>query len=466
MKFKELTKKETTLKAIDDMGYKNPTTIQKESINVIRDGHDLIAQSQTGTGKTAAFAIPTIEKINKKVKGLQVLVICPTRELAMQVASEYKKLVKYDRDIRVISVYGGEQISKQIRLLKDKPQIVVGTPGRLQDHFRRRTIRLDNIHTLILDEADEMLKMGFREEIESIYDQIKNSTQNIMFSATIPKAIANLANKYLNNPVRIEIEAKGIATETVKQSYVAIQKKYKKAVIRRLLDAKMPKRCLIFCNTKKMVDDLIVELQDAGYSADRIHGDLKQEQRIAVLNQFNKGALDVLVATDVAGRGLDIQKVDLVINYDIPEKEDSYVHRIGRSGRAGREGEAITLVLNKEKTKLKSIEGYMKKDISHVKVPSLRHVNESKVEHLLTEVLTNLEDGLFEEYMPIVDKVKQRGYSLKQLCVALLNENLNLHDLKNEQDFNDHSFHKKKPHSKSKNNRRRSKSRRNRRNRR
>ncbi len=441
MKFNELTSNKETLDAIDVLGFSEPTEIQEKAIPVIREGRDFIAQSQTGTGKTAAFAIPTIDMIDESILGEQILVICPTRELAVQVAREYKKLLKFNKSIYVSAVFGGEHIVKQIKELKKKPQIIVGTPGRLRDHIRRRTIKLKNIKVIILDEADEMLKMGFKEEIEDIFSKIDYPTQNLMFSATIPKKVEHLSKKYLNDPVKVKVEPTNIATENVKQSYVAIQKKHKKNVIIRLLDHKNPKRCLIFCNTKKMVDELIFDLQEKGYSADRIHGDLKQEHRMNVLSQFNKGNINVLVATDVAGRGLDIKNVDLVINYDLPEKEDSYVHRIGRSGRAGRSGEAITLVSSKDKVMLKSIQRYMKKDMAHEQVPSQKSVNSSKVEHFIDDSLDGLDASKVDEYRDVLDYIRDRGYSLEDVTIALLEDRLNF-DSGKDIDYNDHFFHR------------------------
>ncbi len=443
MKFKDLTKDEEILRAIERLGFTEPTPIQIQSIPIIQEGRDFIAQSQTGTGKTAAFGIPSIEKIDPDIREEQVLVICPTRELAVQVAREYKKLLKYKKDMAVSAVFGGEPIVKQIRELKKKPQVIVGTPGRLRDHIRRRTLKLRNIKLIILDEADEMLKMGFIEELEDIFSNIDYKTQNLMFSATIPKTVEHLSKKYLDNPVKVKIEPKNIASETVKQSYVAIQKKQKKAVVGRILDYKNPSRCIIFCNTKKMVDDLIAYLQEKGYSADRIHGDLKQEQRMAVLSQFNKGHIAILVATDVAGRGLDIQNVDLVINYDLPEKEDSYVHRIGRSGRAGKAGEAVTLVSTRDKHMLHSIERYIKQDIAHKKVPSQKKVNDVKVEHFIENCLNELSLDTIDDYKNVLSYISEKGYSLEEVTVALLHDRLQFSKEK-DIDYNDHYFHKNK----------------------
>ncbi len=443
MKFNELTSNKNTLRAVEAQGFTEPTQIQAEAIPCIKEGRDFIAQSQTGTGKTAAFAIPSIDMIDKELRGAQVLVICPTRELAVQVANEFDKLLKFEDDIQSVAVYGGEPIIKQIKKLKKNPQIVVGTPGRLRDHIRRRTVKLQNIQIVILDEADEMLKMGFVEEIEEIFEKIDHPTQNLMFSATIPKNVEKLARNYLENPVEVKIEPKNISSETVKQSYVAIHRKYKKSVVSRILDHKNPSRCIIFCNTKRMVDDLISELQAKGYSADRIHGDLKQEQRIGVLNQFNKGNISVLVATDVAGRGLDIQNVDLVINYDLPEKEDSYVHRIGRSGRAGKVGEAVTLVSSSDKKMLSSIQRYIKKDIDHHKVPSQKKVNDAKVEHFIDDCLKNADKNNVDEYADVLEYIRDKGYSLEEVTIALLEDRLNFSN-ELDIDYNDHYFHNAK----------------------
>ncbi len=440
MKFKELTSNEEILRAIEELGFSETTPIQDETILSIKEGRDLIAQSQTGTGKTAAFAIPTIEMIDEELNKEQVLVMCPTRELAVQVSKEFKKLLKFNQTISVIAIFGGERIDKQIKELKKKKQIIVATPGRLRDHIRRRTIRLDTVNTVILDEADEMLKMGFVEEIEYIFSVIKNKTQNLMFSATISPNVERLASKYLDNPVKVKIEPKSIASNNVKQSYMAIKRKNKKSVIGRILDHKNPKKCIIFCNTKRMVDELILEMRKKGYSAGRIHGDLKQENRISTLNQFNNGNIDILIATDIAGRGLDIKNVDLVINYDLPEKEDSYVHRIGRSGRAGADGEAVTLVSSSDKRMLNTIQKYMKKDIKHDKVPSQKTVNSAKIQYFIDETLRNLDDNIEIQYSSVLNYIKEKGYSLEQIALSLLKDSLNFSD-DNGADYNDHSFH-------------------------
>ncbi|HHT20221.1 MAG TPA: DEAD/DEAH box helicase [Tissierellia bacterium] len=441
MNFNELTSNSAILQAIEDKGYTEATDIQARVIPIIRDGKDLIGQSQTGTGKTAAFAIPTIEKIDPELKKPQVLILCPTRELAVQVAGEYQELAKHT-PITALAVYGGDPIQKQIGLLKRGPQVVVGTPGRMMDHLRRKTIQFDYLHTIILDEADEMLNMGFREDIETILQDVSTKTQRLLFSATMPKAILDITHEYLIDPARVQIEPTSITTDTVKQQYVAVQKRYKQDVLYRLLDAKQPRRCLIFCNTKKMVDDIIVGLQDRGYIAERIHGDMKQEMRIATLRQFNRGSIQILVATDVAARGLDIEEVDLVINYDMPQSDEYYVHRIGRSGRAGRIGESITILTYKEHSKLKELERFIDKKVEQIQVPSLKRLNEIKVDNFIEDIVQKVEDEDYSEYQPVIDRLKDSGAPLELVVAALLKDSLQLHDQMAEQDLNDHTFGK------------------------
>lgn len=441
MKFSELTDNAAILKAVTDKGYTEPTEIQARVIPIIRTGRDLIGQSQTGTGKTAAFAIPTIEKIDPELKKPQVLILCPTRELAVQVAGEYQELAQHT-PITALAVYGGDPIQRQIGLLKRGPQVVVGTPGRMMDHLRRKTIRFDYLHTIILDEADEMLNMGFREDIETILQDVSTETQRLLFSATMPKAIRDITHKFLVDPENVQIEPDSITTDTVKQQYVAVQKRYKKDVLYRLLDAKQPKRCLIFCNTKKMVDDIIVGLQDLGYIAERIHGDMKQEMRIATLRQFNRGSIQILVATDVAARGLDIEEVDLVINYDMPQSDEYYVHRIGRSGRAGRVGESITILTYNDHAKLKDLERFIDKKVEQIKVPSIKRLNEIKVELFIEDILQKIADEDYSDYLPVIERLRESGASFELVVAALIKDSLQLQDQMVEQDLNDHTFGK------------------------
>ncbi len=447
MKFNEIIENPDILKAIDDMGFEQPTEIQEKGIALISQGVDVIGQSQTGTGKTAAFTVPVLDKIDVNVRQPQILILCPTRELCVQVAGEFRKISKYMSGVKTVAVYGGEPIYKQIASLKKGANVIVGTPGRLIDHMNRKTIRFDEMHTIILDEADEMLKMGFREDIELVMGAMGNGSQRIMFSATMPKAIIDLARKYLTDPQNIKIKSKGLTTSTVVQQYCAVKPKYKNEALFRLLDAKAPERCIVFCNTKRMVDEITDALQGKNYWSDKIHGDLKQELRLAVLHKFNGGVINVLVATDVAARGLDIQNVDLVINYDIPEKEDYYVHRIGRSGRAGKAGESITIASYRDRLRLHSIEHYIKKKIDKIPVPSVHEVNHNKMERFIDGLMETMDQDVLDHYEPIIHKIEAKGYSVELLAASLLKDALTLHELVEDTDLNDHSFGKSRSRS-------------------
>ncbi len=442
MNFEKLVTSGNILKAIADMGFEKATEIQQKGIALISEGHDVIGQSQTGTGKTAAFAIPVLEKIDPDVRKPQVLILCPTRELSVQVAGEFRKLAKYMTGVKTVAVYGGEPIYKQISALKSGAHVIVGTPGRLIDHINRKTIKFDALHTIIMDEADEMLKMGFREDIELILSSVHTERQTIMFSATMPRAIHEIAEKYLDHPQNIKIQSKGLTTSTVIQQYCAVKSKYKTEALFRLLDAKAPERCIVFCNTKRMVDKITDELQAKDYWSDKIHGDLKQELRLTVLQKFNSGVINVLVATDVAARGLDIQNVDLIINYDIPEKADYYVHRIGRSGRAGKPGESITLASFKDRFQLHTVEQYIKKKIEKINVPSVKEVNDTKMEKFIDNLMESMDQDVLDHYEPIVQKIVAKGYSIDTLAASLLKDALTLHDMVEESDLNDHNFNK------------------------
>lgn len=442
MDFEKLVTNQNILRAITDMGYTTPTEIQVKSISCIRDGGDLIGQSQTGTGKTAAFTIPVLEKVNPESRETQVLILCPTRELSVQVAGEFRKISKYMSGIKTVPVYGGEPIYKQITELKRGAQIIVGTPGRLIDHINRRTIKFNNLHTIIMDEADEMLKMGFKEDIELILSSVDTNPQKIMFSATMPKPILDLTKKYLVDPTNIKIQSTGLTTSTVIQQYCAVKTKYKNEALFRLLSAKAPERCIVFCNTKKMVDDITDALQEKGFWSEKIHGDLKQELRMSVLHKFNAGVLNILVATDVAARGLDIQNVDLVVNYDVPEKEDYYVHRIGRSGRAGKAGESITLASASDRIRLHAIEHYIKKKIDKISVPSVQEVNDRKMENFIDSLMESMDQDVLDHYEPIIHKIEAKGYSVELLAASLLKDALTLHEMVEEQDINDYNFNK------------------------
>lgn len=424
MRFDELKLSSDIQKAITEMGFEEATKIQSESIPSLMEGHDLIGQSSTGSGKTLAFAIPVIEKVDKDIKKPQAIVLCPTRELAVQVSEQFRKLLKYANGVKVLSVYGGESINLQINGLKRGVQIIVGTPGRVIDHIKRKTLKMDNVKTVVLDEADEMLNMGFREEIESVLDSINEEKQMVLFSATMPKAIMNIAKTYQENPVHVKIEAKELTTDTIDQMYFDLKEKDKMEVLTRLLDMKDSKLSLIFCNTKRRVDDLTDVLQSNGYSCDKIHGDMKQTQRLAVLSKFNRGIIDVLIATDVAARGIDIDDIETVYNYDIPDNEEYYVHRIGRTGRAGRQGTAYSLVARGEQRRLKNIMRYIRKNINKSLVPTIEDVNTAQISKFMKKTQEIVANESLEKYASIIEKFKTEEFTELQMAAALLKMNL------------------------------------------
>ncbi|MDO5696107.1 MAG: DEAD/DEAH box helicase [Eubacteriales bacterium] len=438
MKIKDVIKDPRVIRAIETKGYTEFTPIQAEIIPLIQNGSDVIGQSQTGTGKTAAFAIPLIEKIDEKLRKPQILVVTPTRELAVQVAKEFQSLVKYCDGVRSLAVYGGEPIGVQIRGIKDGAQIIVGTPGRLMDHLKRKTLRFDDLRCVVIDEADEMLRMGFRQDIEQIFASISGETQRLLFSATMPKPILQITGRFLSNAAHVKIQTDSVVTDTIHQTVVAIQRDDKKDALYRILETKNPERGIIFCNTKRMVDKITSELQRKGFSADHIHGDMKQTHRMQVLRQFNDGHLKYLVATDVAARGLDIHNVDLVVNYDLPDMEEHYVHRIGRSGRAGKEGESVSLITHGDSGKLREIERYMDRKVQRAEVPSLQSMNQAKVEQFIVQMTAVMDRGNLEDYLEIVDHIEELGYSTRDLAAALLAKNLLLQRRK-ERDINDPS---------------------------
>ena len=330
------------VRAIREMGFEKLSPIQEQAIPYLLQGEDIIGQAQTGTGKTAAFGIPAIQHINPDVKKLQTIILCPTRELAIQAAEELRKIAKYMHGIKVLPVYGGQDISRQIKALKGGVQIIIGTPGRLMDHLRRKTIRPDHVKTIVLDEADEMLNMGFREDIETVLEYLPQEHQTVLFSATMPKPILEITRKYQHDAINIKIVKKELTVANIDQYYYDVKRKDKIDVLTRLLDYYNPKLSLVFCNTKKMVDELAYELCGRGYSAEGLHGDMKQVQRDRVMKNFRNGKTDILIATDVAARGIDVDDVEAVFNYDLPQDDEYYVHRIGRTGRAGRCGKAFS----------------------------------------------------------------------------------------------------------------------------
>ena len=335
MNFEELGLAPGILRAVTEMGFEQASPIQAQSIPVALEGRDMIGQAQTGTGKTAAFGIPLLQGIDPHNKKLQAVVLCPTRELAIQCANEMRKFAKFLHGIKVLPVYGGQDIVKQIRSIKSGTQVVIGTPGRVIDHIRRKTMKMDNVKTIVLDEADEMLNMGFREDIETVLQTLPEVHQTLLFSATMPKPIMDIAKKYLKQPEIVKVVKRELTVPKIEQYYYEVNPRRKSEVLSRLLDMYDPELSLVFCNTKKKVDELVEDLKGRGYFAAGLHGDLKQSQRDRVMNGFRNGRTDILVATDVAARGIDVDDVEAVFNYDVPQDDEYYVHRIGRTGRAG-----------------------------------------------------------------------------------------------------------------------------------
>ena len=419
--FRDFPLSEAIQRAVAEVGYTEPTPIQAQSIPLILEGKDVIGRSHTGTGKTAAFGLPAIEMIDPDLEGVQVLTLCPTRELAMQAAAEVEKFARYKKGVKVVAVYGGASMEKQIFQLKKGANFVIGTPGRIMDHLRRRTLRLGSLRMVILDEADEMLNMGFLEDMETILSALPEERQTVMFSATMPQAIADIAKKFQKDPVMVRVVKKELTVPKVTQYYYEVKPRNKVEVMCRLLDLYSPKLSVAFCNTKKQVDELVQALQGRGYFAEGLHGDLKQEQRDRVMDSFRNGATEILVATDVAARGIDVDDVEAVFNYDIPQDDEYYVHRIGRTGRAGREGRAFSLAVGSEVYKLRDIQRFCKTKIVPQSIPSLNDVTAIKAEKILDEVQEIMNDGELERMTAIIEKrLLAEDYSSLELAAAFL----------------------------------------------
>jgi ATP-dependent RNA helicase DeaD len=421
VKFEELGIIEPILKAIVDMGFEEASPIQANAIPIVLSGKDIVGQAQTGTGKTAAFGIPLLQAIDPKNKQLQAVVLSPTRELAIQIADEIRKLATYLHGIKVLPIYGGQEISKQIRSLKAGTQIVIGTPGRVMDHMRRKTVKFDGVKMIVLDEADEMLNMGFREDIETILKDVPEDRQTVLFSATMPKPIMDIARTYQKNAEIIKVVKKELTVPKIEQYYYEVKPKTKEEVLCRLIDMYDPKLSLVFCNTKKQVDELVSTLQGRGYFAEGLHGDMKQQQRDRVMNSFRNGRTEILVATDVAARGIDVDDVEAVFNYDIPQDDEYYVHRIGRTGRAGRMGRAFTLVVGKELYKLKDIERYCKTKVIAQPIPSMNDVTAVKAEKILDKINTIIAEEDLGKMIEIIEaRVNSEDYTTLDIAAAFL----------------------------------------------
>ena len=423
--FADLNISDDLLRAVTDMGFVTPSPIQAEGIPPILAGRDVIGQAQTGTGKTAAFGIPALELIDITDRSVQVLVLCPTRELALQVADEIKKLAKYKRGLRVEAIYGGDSIERQIRSLKTGVHIVIGTPGRVMDHMDRNTLKLDNVKMMILDEADEMLDMGFREDIESILEDMPHERQTILFSATMSKPILNITQRFQKNPVLVKVVKKELTNDNIEQVYFEVKPRAKVEVMARLIDLYDLKLMLVFCNTKRKVDEIVEDLLLRGYQAEGLHGDLRQQQRNNVMSKFRSGVTSILVATDVAARGIDVDDVDAVINFDVPLDQEYYVHRIGRTGRAGKKGRAFTFVARDERYRFRDIQTYTKSKVEKGTIPTFADIvgiRQTRFIEQLSQTITDSKDlNLYEN---VLTTLQDQGFTTEQIVAALAKKSM------------------------------------------
>jgi len=423
IKFDELGLSPKIIKAVTEMGFEAASPIQAQAIPIVMSGQDVIGQAQTGTGKTAAFGIPLLEKIDTKSKKLQALVLCPTRELAIQVADEIRRLSKFLPGIKVLPIYGGQDIGKQIRSLKGGVQLVIGTPGRVMDHMRRHTLKMEDLHSIVLDEADEMLNMGFREDIETILKDAPKERQTILFSATMPKPILDITKRYQKKAQLVKVVKKELTVRNIDQYYYEVKQKNKEEVLSRLIDMYNPKLSLVFCNTKRRVDELTAALKGRGYFAEGLHGDLKQSQRDRVMNGFRNGRTEILIATDVAARGIDVDDVEAVFNYDLPQDEEFYVHRIGRTGRAGRVGRAFTFIVGKEVYKLKEIQRYCRTKVLAQPIPSLNDISAIKMEKTLSEITKIIQNEDLKSMINIIEQhINEEDYTAMDIAAAFLKQ--------------------------------------------
>ncbi|MGN0602973.1 MAG: DEAD/DEAH box helicase [Oscillospiraceae bacterium] len=422
MLFNELGLPQEIVRAVEEMGYEEATEIQAKAIPLLLEGKDIVGRSQTGTGKTAAFGLPAAAMIDPEgARRVQTLILCPTRELAMQASQELDKFSKYLPYVKTCAIYGGADIERQITQLKKGVNIVVGTPGRVMDHIRRHTLHLEELRMVILDEADEMLNMGFREDIEEILQYIPEERQTVLFSATMPPQIMAITGEYQRDPVVVGVEQKSRTVEKIAQFYYEVPMGRKTDALQMLLIAFEPKLSMIFCNTKAMVDELTENLVAKGFKAAGLHGDMKQQSRTQVLNAFKSGRLNILIATDVAARGIDVDDVDAVFNYDIPQDNEYYIHRIGRTGRAGRSGTAYTIVSGRKQVyELKEIARFTKADIIRCELPTRDDVIEKKTQHVLDKVKNYVETDKYPDGAELLERLTSLGFTAEQVAATLL----------------------------------------------
>ncbi len=418
--FSELGLAPEILKAIERMGFEEASPIQSAAIPVLLEGADVVGQSQTGSGKTAAFGIPAIQSVNAGIRAPQVLILCPTRELAVQVAEEIAKLAFFKRGVRELPIYGGQSYERQFKGLHAGAQIIIGTPGRVMDHLERKSLKLEQIKMVILDEADRMLDMGFVDDIKTILRQVPETRQTVFFSATIPRPIQQLIQTFTRNPVNVRVEAEAMTVPAIEQVYYEVDRRSKLEVLCRLIDLEDVKLAIIFCATKMMVDELTEHLIARGYGADKLHGDMTQAMRERVMGRFRKRKVEFLVATDVAARGLDVEDIEIVFNYDLPHDGEDYVHRIGRTGRAGKAGKAVTFVAGREIYRLENIQRFTRSRIRRERIPSAEEVEGKRATAFAEALRETLEKGEYKRHDELLDRLLEQNYSPTDIASALI----------------------------------------------
>jgi ATP-dependent RNA helicase DeaD len=419
-RFAELGLAPEILKAIERMGFEEASPIQSAAIPVLLEGADVVGQSQTGSGKTAAFGIPAIQAVDPGLRAPQVLILCPTRELAVQVAEEIAKLAFFKRGVRELPIYGGQSYERQFRGLQAGAQIIIGTPGRVMDHLERKSLKLDQIRMVILDEADRMLDMGFVDDIKTILRQVPEKRQTVFFSATIPRPIQQLIQTFTREPVNVRVEAEAMTVPAIEQVYYEVDRRSKLEVLCRLIDLEDVKLAIIFCATKMMVDELTEHLIARGYGADKLHGDMTQAMRERVMGRFRKRKVEFLVATDVAARGLDVDDIEIVFNYDLPHDGEDYVHRIGRTGRAGKGGKAVTFVAGREIYRLENIQRFTRSRIRRERIPSAEEVEGKRATAFADALRETLEKGEYKRHDELLDRLLEQNYSPTDIASALI----------------------------------------------
>lgn len=405
--FKHLSLPQPILDALDKIGYEKPSPIQAESIPLLLAGEDLIGQAQTGTGKTAAFALPMLANIDYADSSTQLLVLAPTRELAIQVAEAFQAYASFNRKIRVLPIYGGQSYDNQIRQLKRGTQVIVGTPGRVIDHIKRGNLQLHNLKMMVLDEADEMLRMGFIDDVEWILSQAPDERQTALFSATMPGPIQKIATRYLSDPKTVKIASKTSTAKNIRQRFLQVSGHHKLSALTRILEVENYDGVIVFVRTKTATVELAEKLSARGYDVEPLNGDIPQKSRERTVDRLKQGAIDILIATDVVARGLDVDRVSHVVNYDVPYDTESYVHRIGRTGRAGRAGDAILFISHREVRLLRTIEKATKQKMESMPIPTLTEMNESRLQRFKERVMTALEEDVVDALLPVIEQLQE-----------------------------------------------------------